>query len=69
MIHLLVKSWPMAMLIPTTTVILTALLSPIHSILVAAPMNLERDAIVLIVALVKCTTLVVQWMLQLLYPR
>jgi hypothetical protein len=50
----------MAMPILTTTVILTVLLSPIHSILVAAPTNLERDAIVLIVALVKCTTLVVQ---------
>ena len=40
--------------------VITAFLSTIHSILVAAPTNLERDAIVLIVAMVKCTTLVVQ---------
>ena len=40
--------------------VITAFLSTIHSILVAAHMNLERDAIVLIVALVQCTTLVVQ---------
>ena len=45
---------------PTTVILLTALLSPIHSPLVAAPIILERDAIVLIVALVQCTTLVVQ---------
>ena len=63
MIHPLVKSWRMAMpiLTPPTVILLTALLSPIHSHLVAAPMNLERDAmVIMIVALVKCTTLVVQ---------
>jgi hypothetical protein len=56
MIHPLVNSW----LITMTMVGTTALRSPIHSHLLAAPMNLERDAIVLIVALVQCTTLVVQ---------
>ena len=55
MIHPLVKSW-----IITMTTVAYALRSPIHSPQVAAPMNLERDAIILIVALVKCTTLVVQ---------
>ena len=61
MIHPLVKSWPMAMA-PLITVIMAiiALISPIHSPLVAAPINLERDAIVLLVVLAKCTTLVVQ---------
>ena len=60
MIHPLVLSWPMAMPILTTTAILTARLSPIHSILVAVPMNLGRDAGSMKVALAKCTTLVVQ---------
>ena len=47
---------------PTTVILilLTVRLSPIHSILVAALMNLERDAIMIMVAMVKCTTLVVQ---------
>jgi len=61
MIHPLVKSWPMAMPILTTTVILTALLSPIHSHLVAAHMNFWRDAGHMKAARVKCTTLVVQY--------
>ena len=56
LIHPLVLSW----LITMTTVVAHALISPIHSHLVAAPMNLGRDAIVLILALAKCTTLVVQ---------
>ena len=55
MIHPLVKSWPITM-----PMVITAFLSTIHSHLVAAPTNLERDAIILIVALVQCTTLVVQ---------
>ena len=65
MIHPPVKSWRMAMPILTTTVILTALISTIHSILVAAPMNLERDAIIIMVAMVQCTTLVVQQLFRL----
>jgi len=56
MIHPLVKSW----IITMTMVGTTALRSPIHSPLVAAPMNLGRDALVPVVALVKCTTPVVQ---------
>ena len=55
MIHPLVNSWPITM-----TIMVIAFLSTIHSILVAAPTNLERDAMILIVALVQCTTLVVQ---------
>jgi hypothetical protein len=60
MIHPLILSWPLAMPILITTVILTALQSPIHSPLVAAPINFGRDAGHLKVALVQCTTLVVQ---------
>ena len=56
MIHPLVKSWPITM----TIMDITAFLCTIHSILVAAPTNLERDAIMIMVAMVKCTTLVVQ---------
>ena len=56
MIHPLVNSW----LITMTTMGTTALRSPIHSLLVAELMNLGRDALVLLVALDRCTTLVVQ---------
>ena len=56
MIHPLLKSW----LTIITTMATTALRSPIHSPLVAALMNLGRDAMILIVAEVKFTTLVVQ---------
>ena len=59
------KSWRMAMPIHTPTtvilILLTVRLSPIHSPLVAAPMNLGRDAGIMKAALVKCTTLVVQY--------
>jgi len=65
MIHPLVLSW----LITMTTVGPSALRSPIHSILVAAPINLGRDAGHLVVALVQCSTLLVQYhLLQLYYP-
>ena len=64
MIYPLILSWPMAMPIntPTTVILifLTVRLSPIHSILVAAHMNFGRDDGSMKVALVKCTTLVVQ---------
>ncbi len=64
MIHPLVKSWRIAMPIHTPTtvilILLTVRLSPIHSILVAAPMNLGRDVGSMQVALAKCITLVVQ---------
>ena len=40
--------------------VITAFLCPIHSILVVAPTNLGRDAIMIMVAMVQCTTLVVQ---------
>ena len=55
MIHPLVLSWLIMM-----TTVAYALRSPIHSLLVARIMNLGRDAIVLVVAEVKFTTLVVQ---------
>jgi hypothetical protein len=55
MILLLVNSWLLTM-----TTVAYVLRSPIHSPQVAAPMNLERDAGTMIVALVQCTTLVVQ---------
>jgi len=55
MIHPLVKSWRMAM-----PMVITACLCPIHSPLVAAHMNLGRDAYMIMVAMVQCTTLVVQ---------
>jgi hypothetical protein len=64
MIHPLMKSWLMAMPIHTPTtvilILLTVRLLPIHSPLVAAPMNLERDVGSMKVALAKCITLVVQ---------
>ena len=63
MIHPVVNSW----LITMTTVGTTALKSPIHSPLVATLMNLGRDALALVVALVKFTTLVLH-LLQLHYP-
>ena len=55
MIHPLVLSWPLMM-----TTLAYALRSPIHSLLVAELMNSGRDAIVLVVAEVKSTTLMVQ---------
>ena len=52
MIHPLVHSWPLMM----TTMVVRALRSRIHSLLVAELMNSGRDAIVLVVAEVKSTT-------------
>jgi len=45
----------------TVIMAITALISPIHSRLVAAPMNFWRDACQMKAALAKCTTLVVQY--------
>ena len=44
----------------TVIMAITALISPIHLRLVAAPMNLGRDAIMIMVAMVQCTIPVVQ---------
>ena len=45
----------------TIVMAIIALISPIHSRLVAAPMNFWRDACQMKAALAKCTTLVVQY--------